>query len=62
MTSGISLLLVAGAAGGTLMLRGASSDVLAATLSFEAAALLSTAMFFLGFLAIFAFVLGNPGG
>ncbi len=40
VTSGISLLLVAGAAGGTLLLRNASAGVLAALLSFGAAALL----------------------
>ena len=75
-TLGISLLLVVGAVAGTLVLRDAPKSVLAALLSFGAAALLylvteellvethvgeetllSTTMFFLGFLAIFAFVL-----
>jgi ZIP family zinc transporter len=80
VTTPISLLLVAGALLGTLMLRGASVGVLAALLAFGAAALLylvteellvetrlgeetllTTAMFFLGFLAIFTFVLlGSP--
>jgi zinc transporter, ZIP family len=68
---GFSLLLLAGAPAGVLLLRGASVDTLAVVLSFGAAALLylvteellvethlpeetllSTAMFFLGFLAI----------
>lgn len=81
VTSGISLLLLAGALGGVLLLRGASTRILAALLSFGAAALLylvteellvetrlpeetlvSTAMFFLGFLAIFAFVSYGPDG
>jgi ZIP family zinc transporter len=75
VTAGISLLLLAGALGGWLILRHASQSVLAVILSFGAAALLylvteellvethlpqetlvSTAMFFLGFLVIFAFV------
>jgi len=79
VTSGISLLLVAGAAGGMALLRGASESTLAVMLSFGAAALLylvteellietrlpeetliSTAMFFLGFLAIFALVSLGP--
>jgi len=79
VTSGISLLLLAGALGGVLLLRGKSVDTLAAVLSFGAAALLyvvteellvetrlpeetllSTAMFFLGFLAILAFVVAEP--
>jgi zinc transporter, ZIP family len=79
VTSGISLLLLAGAVGGMLLLRGASVDTLAVVLSFGAAALLylvteellvethlpeetllSTAMFFLGFLAILAFVTTGP--
>ena len=74
-TSAISLLLLVGAFGGEVLLRGASESTLAVMLSFGAAALLylvteellvetrlpeetlmSTAMFFLGFLAIFAFV------
>ena len=78
VTSGISLLLLVGALVGMLLLRGASSSVLAAILSFGAAALLyfvteellvetrlpeetlmSTAMFFLGFVAIFALVLAG---
>jgi zinc transporter, ZIP family len=78
VTSSISLLLLIGALGGMLLLRGASSHVLAAILSFGAAALLylvteellvetrlpqetlmSTAMFFLGFAAIFALVLAD---
>ena len=82
VTTGISLLLLAGALGGWLVLRDTSPNVLAVVLSFGAAALLylvteelliethlpketlaSTAMFFLGFLAIFAFViLGERGG
>jgi zinc transporter, ZIP family len=72
VTSGISLLLLAGALGGMWLLRGAASEILVVILSFGAAALLylvteellvetrlpeetlmSTAMFFLGFLAIF---------
>ena len=76
VTSGISLLLLVGALSGMVLLKGASTTVLAVVLSFGAAALLylvteellvetklpeetlmSTAMFFLGFLAIFAFVL-----
>ena len=79
VTSGISLLLLAGALGGMLLLRGESVDTLAAVLSFGAAALLylvteellvethlpeetllSTAMFFLGFLAILGFVTAGP--
>jgi ZIP family zinc transporter len=75
VTSGISLLLLAGALGGRALLEGASTTALAVMLSFGSAALLylvteellvetrlpeetlvSTAMFFLGFLAIFAFV------
>jgi ZIP family zinc transporter len=79
VTSGISLLLLAGAAGGSALLRGASETTLAVMLSFGAAALLylvteellietrlpeetliSTAMFFLGFLAIFALVSLGP--
>jgi len=79
VTSGISLLLLAGAAGGMALLRGASETTLAVVLSFGAAALLylvteellietrlpeetliSTAMFFLGFLAIFALVSLGP--
>ncbi len=76
VTFGISVLLPIGALSGMVLLKGASSTVLAVVLSFGAAALLylvteellvetklpqetlmSTAMFFLGFLAIFAFVL-----
>jgi zinc transporter, ZIP family len=79
VTSGISLLLLAGAAGGSAALRGASETTLAVMLSFGAAALLylvteellietrlpeetliSTAMFFLGFLAVFALVSLGP--
>jgi zinc transporter, ZIP family len=75
VTSGISVLLRTGTLLGMLLLRGASTDTLAAVLSFGAAALLylvteellietrlpeetllSTAMFFLGFLAILAFI------
>jgi zinc transporter, ZIP family len=78
VTSGISLLLLVGALLGMLLLRGASPSILAALLSFGAAALLylvteellvetqlpeetliSTAMFFLGFVAIFALVLAG---
>jgi len=78
VTSGISLLLLVGALLGMLLLRRASSDVLASILSFGAAALLylvteellvetqlpeetlmSTAMFFLGFVAIFALALAG---
>jgi zinc transporter, ZIP family len=80
VTSGISLLLLGGALGGMAVLQGASTDILAAVLSFGAAALLylvteellvetrlpeetilSTAMFFLGFLAILGFVSLGPG-
>jgi len=79
VTSGISLLLLAGAAGGMALLKGASETTLAVMLSFGAAALLylvteellietrlpeetllSTAMFFLGFLAVFALVSLGP--
>jgi ZIP family zinc transporter len=79
VTSGISLLLPAGAFAGLLVLGGASVDTLAAVLAFGAAALLylvteellvetrlpeetllSTAMFFLGFLAILAFIALGP--
>jgi ZIP family zinc transporter len=79
VTSGISLLLLVGAAAGMALLSGASETTLAVMLSFGAAALLylvteellvetrlpeetllSTAMFFLGFLAIFAFVSLGP--
>lgn len=78
VTAGISLLLPVGAVGGMVLLKGASTTVLAVVLSFGAAALLylvteellvetrlpeetlmSTAMFFLGFLVIFAFVLAG---
>jgi ZIP family zinc transporter len=78
VTSGISLLLFVGALSGMLLLRRASSALLAGLLSFGAAALLylvteellvetqlpeetlmSTAMFFLGFVAIFALVLAG---
>jgi ZIP family zinc transporter len=78
-TTGISLLLLGGALAGMLALRGASTDTLAAVLSFGAAALLylvteellvetrlpeetllSTALFFLGFMAILAFVAWGP--
>lgn len=80
VTSGISLLLVIGAAVGIVLLRYAPAGVLPALLAFGAAALLylvteellvetrigeetllSTAMFFLGFLAIFAFVVLGHG-
>jgi zinc transporter, ZIP family len=79
VTTGISLLLLGGALGGMLVLRGASTDTLAAVLSFGAAALLylvteellietrlpeetlvSTAVFFLGFMAILAIVAWGP--
>ena len=78
VTSGISLLLLAGALSGMLLLRGASKNTLATCLSFGAAALLylvteellvetqlpeetliSTAMFFLGFVSVFALVLSE---
>jgi zinc transporter, ZIP family len=82
VTSGISLLLLAGALAGGWLLRGTPAGTLGVMLSFGAAALLylvteellietrlpeetltSTAMFFLGFLAIFAFVsLGGNWG
>lgn len=80
VTAGISLLLLVGALLGMVLLKGASTAVLAVVLSIGAAALLylvteellietrlpeetlmSTAMFFLGFLVIFALVLvGEP--
>ena len=82
VTSGISVLLLAGALAGGWLLRGSPPSTLAVVLSFGAAALLylvteellietrlpeetltSTAMFFLGFLAVFAFVsLGGDWG